>query len=133
MSTNWARSATARLTPEELMAELGIRPGLTNQVVVAAALERGLTIGAGPRGRVVLTDQDARFWYNDGRSDINPPLALRVAKHKEVASALLRSQRVAAPRNAVFTADEVDQAWAWAQPLLPVVVKPNDAKHGNQV
>ncbi len=115
------------------MAELGIRPGLTNALVVAAALERNIMVGAGPRGRVLLTDGSTTFWYNNGRSNINSPLAFRVAKHKEVTSALLRSQRVAAPRNAVFTQDEASQAWAWAQPLLPVVVKPNNAKHGDLV
>lgn len=117
----------------QLIAELGVRPDLNNQLVVAAALERQLSVGADPQGRVLLTDNKQAFWYAKGRSDINSPLAFQVAKHKEVASALLRSQRVTAARNVVFTADEADQAWAWAEPLLPVVVKPNNAKHGDQV
>lgn len=117
------------------MKELGLQvPMWNNQVVVAEALARGIEVSATPPGKRVRLAHAGRshFWLM-GRSSLNTRLAGRAAVQKEVFSRLLRSQGFEAPENAVFSAGESSRAWAWAEPIAPVVVKPSDGLQGTGV
>lgn len=59
----------------------------------------------------------------------NTPLAIEVTNRKEITSRILRGKGFPAPENVVFSNEDVERAWSWAQPILPVVIKQyNDAK-----
>lgn len=66
-------------------------------------------------------------------SSVNPSLSKKVCDSKEVTSRLLRSRQFNAPENAVFSSYDLDRAWRWAQPILPIVLKPFNGKMGRLV
>ncbi len=117
----------------DVMKERGIRGVWTNATIVAAALDRGLDVGPDKLGRVRVSDGKIARWFFEGGSGVNHRLAAQITKNKEVISALLRAKGVRAPKNSVFSADEVDQGWAVASQILPAVVKPANGKHGDLV
>ncbi|NED97156.1 hypothetical protein G1H11_17800 [Phytoactinopolyspora alkaliphila] len=64
---------------------------------------------------------------------MNTRLAVRCSRQKEITSRLLRARGVPAPENTYFHGDDLDRAWAWAEPVLPVVVKPHNGSQGDAV
>lgn len=116
------------------MEALGLRTNSwTNIVVVAEALDRGISISRRPRGGIGLAFEDKRYYWAKGRTNLNTMLARQCAKQKEVSSRLLRAQGVPAPENQVFAPGQAERAWAWAESIVPVAVKPFDGKQGDDV
>lgn len=108
----------------------GIRGRVTNAVMVQHALERGIPVSADAKGRVRLRQDGLSWLFHNGWTNLNVPLAVRCARQKEVASRLLLARGVPAVENAYFGPGDLKRAWAWAEPVLPVVVKPSDKSHG---
>lgn len=115
------------------MNEHGVKSSFLNALVVDCALSRGLTVGSDRRGRVILRDGRSTHWYSRGSSSLNDDMARKCVRYKNVASALLRSRGVSAPENGLFGPSEEKRAWMWAESLLPVVLKPSNAKGGAMV
>ncbi|HLS13601.1 MAG TPA: hypothetical protein VK095_03730 [Beutenbergiaceae bacterium] len=108
----------------DYMARREIQPGVSNALIVQRALDRGVEVRAGRDGRVQLQFQGATAWFNASNSSLNRGFVKRVTGNKAVTGAFLRAEGIRAPENLVFEVDQVDRAWAWAEPILPVVVKP---------
>lgn len=117
----------------DFMTTHGIRGTWTNAALVDRALARGVEVSASPRGRVRVSHGGRAYWFSGGRTNFNRPMAKQAARYKEVSSALLLSRGIAAPRNAVFGAEEGARAWQWAEPLSNVVLKPSNANQGKMV
>lgn len=107
----------------------------SNAVIVAEALKLGIRVSRPSTKRgILLSDGGQKLLWAPGRAtSLNAKLANKVAKYKDVASRLMRDSGVEAPENAVFQSDELVRAWAWAEPILPVVLKPQDGKQGTDV
>lgn len=121
---------------KQLMRNLGIRAGIGNALIVREAQRRGLDIGATRNGRVRLSRPSVGrtvFTWRNGVSNINSRLARRIIPQKEVTSRILSAAGIRTGENAVFKPGEVHRAWAWAQHLLPVVIKPFNASQGKGV
>lgn len=120
----------------ERLSELGIpTKNWTNVVLVAEALARGIQVDKPAKGGGVLLthgEKKHRYWLN-GYVTLNTALSRRVVAYKDVLSRLLQDMGVHAPENGVFEADRVERAWSWAQPLLPVVLKPHIGAGGKDV
>ncbi|MDZ5079152.1 hypothetical protein [Nesterenkonia sp. HG001] len=112
---------------------LGIAHGLTNALIAQEALARDIEIAPDEKSRLTMRWKGRRIWFDAARSNINNSLARRCTLHKDVASRLLRTYNVPAPHNAVFSARDVELAWQWAEPRLPVVIKPSDGGEGELV
>lgn len=119
----------------EKMKDIGLRTSSWNNLVIATeALERGVHISTTGRGmKVRMRHGKTRHFWRSGRNSLNSPLARRCADYKVVTNNLLRSAGVHAPDNAIFSAGEAPRAWAWAKPIAPVVVKPNNGMQGDGV
>lgn len=117
----------------DYMAQRGIHRGLNNALLVQRALERGVHVSAGKNERVQLSYQGRNAWFDASNSNLNRALVKRVAGNKAITTALLRAEGVNAPENCVFTAEELQRAWAWAEPILPVAVKPSTGQEGRLV
>lgn len=117
---------------QKRMREIGLRPFVYNNIVVAAeAFDRGIEVTTVGRGtRLNLRHGNRRHFWTMGTNSLNSAFAIQCANHKDVTSRLLRTNGVNAPENAVFAADESKRAWAWAEPIAPVVVKPKDGIQG---
>lgn len=111
----------------------GIPPSWSNIVVVQEARARGLLISADQRGRVRISDGRRTRWYDDGKVSINNRMARRAVHNKQVTSRLLHAHHLRAPQSEVFGPGESDRAWAWAEPLIPLVLKPVNADMGQLV
>lgn len=117
------------------MREQGIRSakGWTNRLVIGEALYRGLEVTGTRSGLASIRSGSTRHWFLNGASSLNRPLARRCANLKEVSSRLLRSKGLFAPESTVFSGEDVSRAYGWAEPILPVVVKPSNANRGRGV
>ncbi len=80
------------------------------------------------RGSLLYTIEDGKVL-----DAMNTSLALKCVKRKEVTSALLRNRQLPAPENSLFQSGDLERAWAWAQPMLPIVVKPGGGSKGRAV
>lgn len=118
------------------MQQIGLRSNIYNNMVIAAeAFDRGIDVStSGNRGtRINMEHEGRRHFWRLGTNSLNHRLAIRCADMKEIASRLLRSASVAAPENTIFCADDKKRAWAWAESVVPVVVKPADGMQGVDV
>lgn len=61
------------------------------------------------------------------------PLAISIVKMKDVCSKILRRKGFNALESTVFTKNELERAWQWAQPIMPIVLKPVDGNLGRNV
>ncbi|GAB3194076.1 ATP-grasp domain-containing protein [Nesterenkonia suensis] len=120
---------------QRFMRQQGFNPRTwSNVVMVAAALERGIEVYAKPeRKSIFLRHGSVENRWQAGSSRLNSRLARRCLNRKDVLNRLLRDSGLPAPENCVFEAAEVDRAWAWAEPIAPVVVKPLDGRQGKDV
>ncbi|NDL57422.1 hypothetical protein [Phytoactinopolyspora mesophila] len=115
------------------MKEHGFRGRVNNALVISRALDRGVTVRPDRKGRVQLRKGRRKWLFHNGWSNLNHRLVTRCATQKEITSRLLRARGLPAPENAYFGADDIERAWAWAEPVLPVVVKPSDLSKGDAV
>lgn len=111
----------------------GIAASWSNVVVVGEASARGLLISTDERGRVRISDGHRTRWYDDGKVSINARMARRAVHNKQVTARLLQAHGLRAPQGEVFGPGETDRAWAWAEPLIPLVLKPTNADMGQMV
>src|SRR5690625_3536426 len=111
----------------------GIHRSLNNALLVQRALDRGVEVSAGRNQRVQLAFGGKSAWFDASNSNLNRSLVKRVAGNKSITTALLRAEGVSAPENCVFTAEELQRAWAWAEPIVPVAVKPPTGQEGRLV
>lgn len=109
----------------------GVKRGSEAGLIGVRAIRRGIEVEFLENAVVMLTHGGRTHRFRRGRTSLNRPLVRRASIQKEVTSRLLRQRGIRAPENAVFT-DEA-RAWAWAEPILPVVVKPNAATKGHLV
>lgn len=111
----------------------GIAASWSNVVVAGEANARGLLISSDERGRVRISDGHRTRRYDDGKVSINARMARRAVQNKQVTARLLQAHGLRAPHGEVFAPGEADRAWAWAQPLIPLVLKPTNADMGQMV
>jgi len=103
----------------------------SNRMIVLEAHKRGVEITPMPNKRFKMAYNSKSYLIRRGMivNSYNTSLAIEVTNRKEITSRMLRGKGFPAPENIVFSNTDVDRAWAWAQPILPVVIKPyNDAK-----
>lgn len=122
----------ARRRLSDGMKDMGIRGGPTNIAIFAEGLRRGIPITA-TRSRGMKLHGDSKQWWNNGGSSLNHAAARRICPQKEVNSRVFRARGIRAPENTVFAPGEAKRAWAWAQALLPAVIKPFDGARGEGV
>ncbi len=106
----------------------------SNRMIVLEAYKRGVEITILPNKRFKMAYNGKSYIIRSGMivNSYNTPLAIEVTNRKEITSRILRGQGFPAPENVVFSNEDVGRAWSWAQPILPVVIKPyNDAKGKN--
>ncbi|RJN31296.1 hypothetical protein [Nesterenkonia natronophila] len=117
------------------MAEVGLSTKLWSNVVVAGeAHDRNIRLSGTGRGiKVFMHQGDVRHHWRGGRNSLNTSLARKCTDYKDVANSILRASGVHAPENTVFKPGEAKRAWAWAEPIAPVVVKPNNGMQGKGV
>ncbi|UFU02203.1 ATP-grasp domain-containing protein [Ruania suaedae] len=111
----------------------GIHTGLTNSLLADRAMARGIELHPDSQQRLTMTLGGTLRRFNGAQTNLNGALARRCALHKDITSRLLRSYGLRAPENAVFSAGEAERAWAWAEAIAPVVVKPNSGGSGELV
>lgn len=97
------------------------------------AVSRGIQVKKISPHTLELHYENVVHRFRSGRSTLNTLLARRCLAQKEVTSRLLRQRNLPAPENAVFGKEDVHRAWRWAEPILPVVLKPNTASKGKLV
>lgn len=117
------------------MLKIGLNPNRwNNKVIVAEALARDIEVIKGNHSRRVVLRLDAQehFWQQ-GYTSLNTLLARRCVHLKDVSNRLLRSRDVSSPENALFKSDEPERAWAWADDIAPVVVKPLNGRQGTDI
>nr|WP_254259538.1 ATP-grasp domain-containing protein [Leucobacter chinensis] len=76
---------------------------------------------------------DIEHFWRLGSNSLNTELAIKCSDLKEITSRLLRASGINAPENAVFESHDAKRAWAWAEPVVPVVVKPKNGLQGTGV
>lgn len=81
-----------------------------------------------PDGEFKVSHGDNNYTIYDGKLTLsyNSQLATATMDMKKVTSWLLKSRGFKVPENTVFAKTDLDWAWKWAGPILPVVVKPYD-------
>src|SRR5699024_8852334 len=77
-----------------------------------------------------LSFQGSTAWFRSGNSNLNTRLAKRLVNDKSALSRFLGSKGLRIPQNFVFRPDDLRRAWAWAEPIAPVVVKPPKGRLG---
>lgn len=132
------------LTPEAIehsrnrLFDLGLAPiaakSPTNIVTAMFAEHRGISVlpADSPR-RMFLSHNGRKFSFGAGVTNYNKAMARRCTLQKDVTSALLRSQGVAAPENAVFNPGDTRRAWKWGEKFASLVIKPADGMKGTDV
>jgi len=106
---------------------------LEQHLLVQEARKRGIEVWMPARFRLSLRHDGREFHFVKCTGTVNSTLANKVCLDKAVTSQFLRGSGVDSPENCVFTDDSADRAWAWAQSLLPVVLKPVDGIKGRDV
>lgn len=115
---------------------VGRRLSPTHRLLVTEAFKRGVKIEKLPkRRRFRMTHNGRRYTIRRGivSYSYNTRLSIRTVNMKEVTSRILRSRNHPAPENTVFSKNDLDRAWDWAKPILPVVLKPYNGSMGRLV
>lgn len=126
-----------KINVENLPEEIGnIKLTTTNKIVLKEALQRGIKIQSmDKQRRFKLVFKDQFYVVKNGKiaRSFNSKLVIRCTRLKEVTNRLLKSKGAPVPDNIVFSPKDIDRAWAWALPILPVVLKPNTGAKGIHV
>jgi len=114
---------------------VGRKVSRSNRMLVAEAYSRGVEFEILPKRRFKMSYQGKSYLIRRGRISLsyNNRLAVRTADLKEVTSRLLRSKGHPSPENTVFSKGDLERAWNWAEPILPVVLKPHNGVMGKLV
>ncbi|MBU5594477.1 ATP-grasp domain-containing protein [Amphibacillus sp. MSJ-3] len=107
----------------------------TNELIVHEAIKRGVQIDILPEQQFKMSHENNSYLVKGGTVLLayNSPFATMTMDMKEVTSRLFRRHGFNTPENAVFSNKDIDRAWNWAEPILPVVIKPYDGMMGNLV
>jgi len=107
----------------------------SNSIVIKEAYKRGVEFESLPKKRFKMTYKNKSYLIRKGSIfwTYNTRLANRVTDMKEVTSRLLRTKGYPAPENTVFSMNDVERAWKWAEPILPIVLKPYNGTMGKLV
>lgn len=107
----------------------------TNRMLVLEANKRGVNFEILPKKRFRMSYGNKSYLIKGGRisHSYNSKLAVRTMRLKDVTSRLMRSRGYPAPENVVFSKKDLNRAWSWAKPILPVVLKPHNGSMGNLV
>lgn len=122
----------------ELRKRLGANPkslqSISQTVMVAEALRRGVSVDRRPGkpGLRFSHGGETHIWRGTS-SSLNSRLARQLTSFKDLQSRLFLNHGIPAPENALFTPGEEWRAWAWAQSLGTLVVKPHDGTQGQNV
>lgn len=114
---------------------VGRKLNRTNSLIVAEAYRRGVEFEILPKQRFKMSYGGKSYIIKRGQitASLNTILGRRIANMKEVTSRLLRSKGFNSPENTVFSKHDLERAWEWAKPILPVVLKPYDGMMGRLV
>lgn len=114
---------------------VGRKLASSDRMLITEAYKRGVTVQALPNKRIKLAYKGRQYIVRRGSvcRAYNTRLANRVSNMKEVTSRLLRSKGHSAPENTVFNKNDLERAWNWAKPILPVVLKPYNGIMGRLV
>lgn len=125
---------SAYQTARNQLRELGVVSLSWNNLVIGAeALDRGIDLTGSSGSKLVMRHSGEKHFWRLGNSSLNSATAIAVVKNKAAASKLLETSGVSAPKNQMFDPGEARRAWAWAEALVPVVVKPFDGLMGRDV
>lgn len=107
----------------------------SNKMLAEEAYHRGITFEILPKKRFKMIYGKKSYIIGRGRisAAYNTTLATKLTKYKNATGNLLCAMGYPAPENAVFSKNQVDRAWKWAEDILPVVLKPNDGLMGKLV
>ncbi|MFD1385922.1 ATP-grasp domain-containing protein [Oceanobacillus oncorhynchi subsp. oncorhynchi] len=107
----------------------------SNRMLAREAYQRGITFEILPKKRFKMSYGKKSYIIRGGRisSAYNTRLAAKLTKYKNATGNLLRGMGYSAPENAIFSKNQADRAWKWAEDILPVVLKPNDGIMGKLV
>ena len=114
---------------------VGRKLSRSNRMLVKEAYERGVEFEILPKRRFRMSHGGKSYLVRRGKIThaYNSKLAVKSTNMKEVTSRLLRSKNHPAPENTVFHKDDIERAWNWAKPILPVVIKPYNGTMGKLV
>lgn len=108
---------------------------ISNRLLVNEAIRRGIEFQ--PLGdekfKMIKGNKSYTVRPKNVSAGFNSRLARKITRYKFVTTSLLRSLGYSVPENSLFSEDEVERAWNWAQKILPVVLKPNDGIMGKLV
>src|SRR5690625_4567774 len=106
-----------------------------NTLVAKEAYKRGVKFTPLKNKRFKMSLGDYTYVVRKGRivSSPNFGLATKVVTRKEVLNRILTTKGYNCPENAVFKKEDIDRAWNWAKPILPIVLKPARGQRGKSV
>lgn len=111
----------------------GVEPHEAAGLLATRALDRGIRVDLTENGYLILEHDGVCHRFKEEWTTLTHRLARDCTRNKDITSSLLRSRDVSTARNVLFEPHEVVRAWGWAQPDLPVVVKPHNASKGQGV
>ena len=118
---------------ERYLKKRNIKAGLTSVLIADRALARGIPVLPDSQRRLTMKVGGKYIWFDGSLSNINNLLARRCVRYKDVTSRLLQNYGINAASNVTFSPDQLSLAWAWAEPQVPVVVKPPNDGMGDSV
>lgn len=108
-----------------------------NKMILKIAYDRGVNFEliSKRRNRLRLSyGKDSYIVKSGNIRDCNThPLAISIVKMKDVCSKILRKKGYNALESTVFNKNDLERAWQWARPILPIVLKPVDGNLGRNV
>lgn len=114
---------------------VGRRLNLSDRMLVVEALKRGASIEKVSEDLFYLKNGRKKYRVTRGKviRSYNALFARKAIIYKEVTSRLLRNSGISTPENVVFSSNDMERAWNWAKPILPVVLKPHNGGKGELV
>lgn len=114
---------------------VGRKLSRSNRMLFKEAYKRGVEFEILPKKRFRMSYGGKKYLVKRGKIShaYNSRLAIKTMDLKEVTSRLFRSKGFPAPENVVFSKEEMNRAWNWAKPILPVVLKPYNGTMGKLV
>lgn len=118
---------------EKYLRKRNIRVRLSHLLLAERAAARGIEVFPDAQRRLTFKVGQRYVWFDGALTNINQLLARRCVRYKDITSRLLQNAGIPTASNVVFTPDQLEAAWAWAQPQAPVVVKPPNEGMGDSV
>lgn len=113
--------------------EMNIRK--QDRMILEEMMSRGILFKKLSENKIKISHGKKSYIIKNGRVRDSPnnPLVPRIVGMKDVTSRILRRRGFNAIENTVFNKTDVNRAWNWAQPILPVVLKPAGGNLGKDV